>query len=65
MSKNENPKKVSKKTLVLEVLNHNAHNHQKNNYKNVTIIFCGKILGDFLLAYIKEKCYLINPKKSL
>jgi len=52
MSKIENPKKVLKKTLFLEVCDENAHNHRKNHSKNVTIkffIFFEKYLDIFSL----------------
>jgi len=39
MSKNEKPKKVLKKTLVDEILEHNALIHRKNNAKSVMIKF--------------------------
>jgi hypothetical protein len=42
MSKIENPKKVLKKTLVLDVSDHNAHKTKKITQKSVTIIFLKK-----------------------
>ena len=53
MSKNENPKKVLKKTLEFEVLDHNALIHRKNNAKNVTINFY-IFLNKFKYFFIME-----------
>jgi len=56
MSKIEKPKYFLKNTLKVEILDHYALNHKKNNDNFVTIIFLQKHIKDFLLAYIKEKC---------
>jgi hypothetical protein len=42
MSKNEKPKKVLKKTLVLRFCDVNAHKPKKITQKNVTITFLKK-----------------------
>ena len=52
MSKNENPKILLKKTLVLEDCDDNAHNPEKITQKSVTItfyIFKENDLGIFLV----------------